>query len=474
MAKKITFEYLEYNILLLIILFIPFTFVSELSFLGELKHDLSTRFVLIGSTIFLLKCMLTGKIPFIKHQSFYILCLFICWIIISFVINFPEILSNHYKEKWGLIRFITQNIVLTVNGLLFTTYAYTTIKKQRFSSYFFLLRRIITYVFFFTCFYSLIEYLYGLRGVEFFKPILTFLNEITFRPKGLGSNAWRLNRITSICEEPPFLAMYLVFVGPWMSSYILTNKKVIKYIPIMLVLLLTYLSGSRTALLIISFQFTYFCVIGYNLTLFKPRIRIMIHIFSLLMVLFMISFGEKIGSELSKKISSLDITQKSEHDVSNQTRWGTQVAAIEVFKKNPYFGVGMGQQGYHLIHHYPQWSITNNWEIRDKHLNPEVKSWIPGYNLHTRLLAELGLVGAITFALFNIFILILLYRKIKFVDNHNKVIIITIYISLIGFNINSLQFDSFRLIGYWFNIAFAIACIKYLKNEQNSSTTNSL
>ena len=84
--------------------------------------------------------------------------------------------------------------------------------------------------------------------------------------------------------------------------------------------------------------------------------------------------------------------------------------------------------------------------------------------MYTRLLAETGLIG---FLLFLTLLGSLIYQSAKWVrskKNEEKTLSIELLISFTGFFINWLQFDSFRVFGFW--ICFAIF-LKLL--QQNKS-----
>ena len=159
------------------------------------------------------------------------------------------------------------------------------------------------------------------------------------------------------------------------------------------------------------------------------------------------------------KISDFTITKTSQHSISNKTRFGTQLAALEVFKESPIIGVGLGQQGYYITQHYPKWAATENWEIR-LFKNNQSSVWPPGFSMLTRLLCEVGFIGTLLFFSSGFLLLLTLRRAFLKSNDSNNIIILVTFTVLFGFTINLLQFDSFRLIGYWVTFAFAYAILK--------------
>ena len=85
--------------------------------------------------------------------------------------------------------------------------------------------------------------------------------------------------------------------------------------------------------------------------------------------------------------------------------------------------------------------------------------------MYTRLLAETGITGLLIF-LFFIFLIFYQSKKlIKNKKNQDKIVPIVLLISFIGFSINWLQFDSFRVFGFWICLALLIQQTNQKKTE---------
>ena len=96
-------------------------------------------------------------------------------------------------------------------------------------------------------------------------------------------------------------------------------------------------------------------------------------------------------------------------------------------------------------------------------MNDNDTSFPPGFNLFTRLLAETGILG---FLIFMVFILLIFYQCKKLISKRigiEKIIPIVLLVSFIGFFINWLQFDSFRVFGFWICLALLILQIQQKK-----------
>jgi O-antigen ligase len=173
--------------------------------------------------------------------------------------------------------------------------------------------------------------------------------------------------------------------------------------------------------------------------------------------------GPEMIHRVEQNISTItDKSKANKSQISNITRWGSQRASLKVFQSNPVFGVGIGQQGFHMINYYTPEELIIDYELRD-YKNTNNPIWPPGYSMLTRLLAETGLIGALLFFGFNIMLLIKLYQQMQTISLEYKAYYIIVFVGLIGFVINYLQFDSFRLIGYWLYVALAYTFIQNKK-----------
>ncbi|MDC1373600.1 O-antigen ligase family protein [Polaribacter sp.] len=240
-----------------------------------------------------------------------------------------------------------------------------------------------------------------------------------------------------------------------MFSYILTSKRKLKYLPALFVFILTFFSGSRTALVVILLQFLVFIWIAFFSSKKFNKIiqKFLVLSFTLLLLVFIFK-GEKIVDVIEDKIETLNFKKNLGKSISNRSRFGIQYTSLLVFAENPFFGVGFGQQGFHAKDKYPEWVTKNNYEFDLFYLNENDTSFPPGFNIYTRLLAETGIVGMLIFLVLLFIIFYKCQKLIKIKEGFDKVVPIVLLISFIGFSVNWLQFDSFRVYGFW--ICFAL------------------
>jgi O-antigen ligase len=433
--------------------FFSFNEYEGISFLGEFKTESGALFLLLGFLFLLTESGFTKKIaiPF-KSTIFQIILLFISWCFITTLLNGNTVISNYFKHTGGINRFIRQYFSLLLSSIIFFLFYWNVIYKMTTKDILLKIRKVFLLSLIVAFVYGFLETMVIVFGLGFLYPILKLFDYFPFLEVSLHSGG----RISSIAYEPPFLAIYLITISGWMFSYILTEKNPLKFLPAFAVLFLTYFSGSRTGLVVVIFQLIIFAVFLYKDVRFKSYISRALIGFSFLFFFLLLINGSKLTKSLNEKIDSLDFKKNLTKNVSNQSRFGMQYAALQVFLENPIIGVGFGQQAYHNRTHYPGWATKNNYEFELLYKNKNEKAFPPGYNIYTRLLAETGLVGIILFLMLVYFSLHEARILLKEAKEEERTILIIILISLSGLYINWLQIDTFRIYGIWLSLAILI------------------
>jgi len=451
---KVTLKHTYTFLFLLGVFFIPFNSYEGISFLGEYRRDGAIIFFLLSFVFFGIDRLYKEKIEVPQQNLFFqILILFVLCIVLSTICNGHSIYGSYMKQTSGASRFFRQFLSLTIALLLFIT-SYNITRNYSLKAFFFLIRKVFLYSFIFVSIYGFLEILVVYFNIKTLKSVLLLFDYVPFIDVFLD---FKFSRISSVSYEPPFLAIYLITIAGWMFSYILTAKGIKKYVPTLIVFLLTFFSGSRTALIVVSFQFLMF--IGLVITI-NRRVQLIMQRFlvlvSIVVVLLFALNGGKVSKAIETKIESLSFSKNLSDNISNKSRLGIQYTSLLIFLENPILGVGFGQQAFHARNKYPKWATSNNYEFRLFYLNDKVKSFPPGYNIYTRLLAETGIIG---FLIFTSFIGLILYQCKKLINNRvdiEKFIPIVLLISFMGFAINWLQFDSLRVYGFWICLAILI------------------
>jgi hypothetical protein len=440
------------------VFFIPFNSWTGIDFLGEFSRESSTIFLLIGFLLLILLSIIKNKVSIpLKNPIFILLIIVHFWFFLTFLFNIGNIINYDLKGISGINRFIRQFGALIISSFFFSLTYYNTFIRFEVWKIFKILRKVFLLSFIIVSVYALLEIGFVKFNLGFLEVLLNLFDYFPFVDVYLDT---KNSRISSVTFEPPALSSYLLTVSAWMFSYIITNKSSAKYIPGILVIVFAYFSDSRSAIVIISVQlilFLYFMIIRkeYNIHFMK--------IFSALIIgiAFIGLFkGRVVADYIYDKATSFSVDKGGTHNISNRTRFGIQYTLGLVFLDNPISGVGFGQQAYESVKLYPEWATKNNYEFTLKYLNEDVDDFPPGYNLYMRLLAETGIIG---FLLFSSFLLLTLYVSLS-VHNKNSgnkgIISLVIFISIVGFIINWIQIDTFRVFGFWINLSLLLYLTK--------------
>ena len=455
--RLITIKNIIIPTLLLGIFFIPFNSWSGIGFLGEYYRDSCFLFFSFAFVLVLFKRRI--NIP-LKNLIFQFLILFILWSILATLFNAHNMADYYFKQTSGLSRFINQFGSLIIASIIIPLTFYNGFKWININKTFRLIRRVVLASLIIVLIYSIIEILIvKFNMVNLKKPLLNLFDYFPFTE---AKTDMRLRRISSVTFEPPALGTYLLSIAGWMFSYILTEKKNFKYLPIVIVLFLGFMSGSRAAFFAIIIQFIIASIIFLkNKNLTRNLYRVIIG-FSTVSILTITYFSEPIYNYIKKEINSFKLDD-STHSLSNKSRFGIQQAMFYVFLENPISGTGYGLQAFESRKKYPTWAKKNNWEFRLKYLNQNDKRFPPGYNMYLRILSETGLVGLLFFGLMLLQVFLWCFNNLK---SENSIIAFIILISMIGFSLNWLKMDSFRIYFFWLCLAL-IWVVEQRKISQN-------
>jgi hypothetical protein len=438
------------------VFFLPFNSWEGISILGEYHRDASVLFFLTAFIFLLFK----KKISLPLHSPiFYLLIIFLIWGIVSTLFNINNAWEYLFKQTSGTERFIRQYISLLIAAFILPITFYNIFISSDLKNVWKQIRTAMLYSLFVVTSYAFFEILIVKFDMFFFKkPILNLFDYLPFVE---SSPDLRLRRISSISFESPALGTYLITIFSWMSSYAITSKSRYKFLPVLVVISLALVSGSRAATFIVLVQAFVFVLVISQLREYK-------NIFSKVLIsLFIISsisaflFAPKIISYVKTEIQSFKLND-SDHAMSNKSRFGIQYAMYKVFLENPIIGTGYGLQAFESRFKYPSWAKRDNWEFRVIYLNQNDKSFPPGFNLYLRLASEIGLIGIGIFLVFITYIISWSYRSMS---NPNSVLGIIIFISMIGFLLNWLKMDTFRIYGFWICLSLIFSITKLKQNN---------
>ena len=446
------------------VFFLPFNSHEGFPFLGEFSRESAFLFFTLGLVLYALEAVHVNRIVFpLKSEVFTLLMAFVVYCMVSTFLNGYSVYHNYFKYTSGINRFIRQYLVLTILSVFFLLYFYKVFLIYELKEIFLKMRKVFSITFFIMIVYSSIEVLILVFGLTGFESVIKLFEFMPFLEVRLDTT---FGRISSVSFEPPFLAVYLITIAPWMFSYMMTSKGFKRFTPTLAVLLMTFLSGSRTGLIVVLFQFILFLILLLDTKEFR---RYFVYLLGVVLVgvlsLIIVTKGEII-IVAKEKIETLNFKENLTKSVSNKSRFGMQYANFMVFKDNPIFGVGFGQQAYHNRKYYPDWATKDNYEFKLWYLNEDEPSFPPGYNLYIRLLAETGIVGFSLFTLILVLIMLKLFGYVKIRGKDIKIYSIILIISFVGFLLNWLQIDTFRIFGFWLCVVLFLRLQKNLKENK--------
>lgn len=452
MSRRITLSDIIHTVVFLGIFFIPFSSFNGIDGLGEYKKEPAALFFITAFVLMIIGAVKTKKIniPY-RNLMFQLVMLLIGWFLFSTLVNAGNISEYYFKQTSGSKRFMRQFISLLLSSVVFLLVYYNTFRYYDSVALFRKIRRVMTYSLIVVTAYAILETAIIKLGFFPAYSVLYYFEYFPFTNVSLDSN---LGRISSVTFEPPALATYIFSIAGWMFSYIMTEKGPFRYVPALVVIVLAFLSGSRAGLVVIVVQ-----ILAFIFLLMKKRrfhavlIKILLAAMGLLLFIGIVK-GRTIAEYLIEKTASITVTEGS-HAVSNKSRYGIQYALFQVFVENPLIGVGYGQQTYEAMHHYPKWATNDNWEFRHKYLNEDVRNFPPGYNIYARILAESGIIGMLIFVSLLVLILMTTLRLIR-LNNRDMICLMAIFVTMLGLYFNWLKTDTFRLFGFWINLAILI------------------
>ena len=447
----------SFFLILIGIFFLPFNSWDGISFLGEYYRDSCVLFFLLAFFTLLFKKKI--KLPF-HSPIFYSLIIFLVWALLTTLINFETVIDNSFKQTSGIVRFLRQYFSLILAAVILPITFYNSFLNIDSKRLIYLIRKAIYYSFVVVIVYAIIEILVvKFNMINLKKPVLNIFDYFPFVD---AKTDLRLKRISSVTFEPPALGTYLITIFSWMCSYIITSKSYLRFLPALLVIALAFISGSRAAFFIIIAQAIMFVfAISQSYQYNKLFSKILLTSAIAISIGFL-AFAPKILNYVDNEIQSFKLND-NDHSLSNKSRFGIQYAMYQVFLENPVIGTGYGQQAFEARAKYPTWAKRNNWEFRLKYLNQNNKRFPPGYNLYLRLAAETGAMGLIGFLLFMTFILIWCYNNL---NRQKNLLAIIVFVSMIGFMLNWLKMDTFRIYGFW--ICLALIFVNSTKKISNA------
>ena len=454
--KKDPYKSISFLFIALGLFFIPFNSYVGIPFLGEFSSESCFLFFSFAFIVELIRLIITEKIliPY-KHPVFILLILILGWFLLSFFLNFIDIQNYFIKQTQGNERFIRQFGALIISALIFTLTYYNIFSRFSISSLFINIRKIFLYSFIIVSIYTIVEAAIIYLNLRFLEPFLSLFDYFPFTEARLD---YRNGRLSSVSYAPPVFGMYLMTISGWMFSFIYTQKGFKSVLPTVFIIVFVFLSGSRSALFVVVIQLLVFLFYLLKKRKYHKKLIKIGLLFLILSTPFLALKGKVLGEYIYDKVTSFSLDDAT-HSTSNKSRLGMIYTSGLVFLENPVKGVGFGQVAYESRTLYPSWATKNNWEFEQRYLNDDNKTFPPSFNIYTRLLAETGIIGFLLFLIFIIILIYICYKKIG-VGNENSVFYLILLTSFIGYALNWLQVDTFRVFGFWISLALLIILTK--------------
>jgi O-antigen ligase len=411
---------------------------------GELSKDLFIYMV----PFLLLLLLRDPRVIEVPVTLMLLVLAFLGTLLLGIIVNYDEIAVAYFKGRSGMSRVITQGMSV-VFGLLITVMFYN-FSVQGYLAAILRGARVALVV---MGVVGLLEvsYWYSVPGLAQAYEALSLVIHA-------GSSLQYPLRLRSTAFEVSWAAVMLTFVFPFAIAGA-TRRMAPIYV--ILVIVLTLLAQSRTALLVVGSQMLLLSVIVQ-----RRRFDLVVHgvavaCLGVIAVLLAPGVRDEVGDKLSNAIRYGSLEGPAENNggdenVSNVTRLAAVRAGLVMFKEHPFLGVGLGQYGFN----YPgaiQAEDLRSYEVQSYVVDADLPiGWPPAYSIHVRLLAETGLLG---YAVWLLLVLPPLVRSFRRADGNTFIgrVYLAAAMTILGWLFLGVSIDSFRFFGGWMALGIALS-----------------
>jgi hypothetical protein len=194
-------------------------------------------------------------------------------------------------------------------------------------------------------------------------------------------------RLISLAFEAPDMSYFTGFACPWLLlAYRLKasvsptwSGRALAAVPLALCLIMLLLTNSRTGVLMLAGLVAAEFIFWFSLRFLRLRAV------ALVLILVLLAAAAAIPLMMLRNGAP-----PNADDISTTSRLALLSTQVAIFLHNPFFGVGLGQFGFHAESLLPAWA----WD------SYEILNWFetlgelpPSFNVFGRLGAELGLIG---------------------------------------------------------------------------------
>ncbi|MCL6622718.1 MAG: O-antigen ligase family protein [Syntrophobacterales bacterium] len=326
-----------------------------------------------------------------RTRSVHFLLLFLAAVLISGMVNSPQILEAQFMGRTGPSKYILQLAVLLFGvSLAITSFNLMQLRIIGMQD----IRRLLCISFILAGSYSIIEVIHHL-GFPWAEALLEAINPLLHTEE---AGLLYTGKVRSVTGEPSFFGMYGALLLPWLVSYLFTEKRRWPFALLTLYLVfLMLLSLSRLAygmLLLETLLLFYFIFRARVMSLSGTTIALTLLAVTVTASIYAIQRMAEADVELLRQGVVLSLA--SEENLSNICRYGTQVAAVHMGLDHPLLGTGLGQFPFYMEKYLPTWSMVS----------PEIREYLHGvglprvHGMYARIFSEAGAVGLILWLAF--------------------------------------------------------------------------
>lgn len=427
------------------------------SFLGGLGQELAFYPLAVGLAIWLTGIIVfQEKVYFPRAYSFYSLIFMLIWLLITGLANFTNMMVVTFKGTTGITRFVIQYGTMIFYFLsafyIYNVFCKFSLSKEKMSI---LVEKAILLSAYIMAIYSFFE-ITSLLGQDYCREIVNSIDAF-FRNDEVQGDIFAYVRIRSLTAEASYFGMYCGVVMPWLALRAFDNtlspiKKIFNIVFFVYYIVLITFSASRTAYFILLIEFLCL-IICYRKEILRNFISSVVKVLFFLLL----AIGVLMWTISSSDIVEIDVLDiflsfmdgsNNTYSLSNIARIGSQWAGWYMFLDNPFFGVGYGQYPFYYTDYVPSWAWIS-YEVQKWSLNIPGSVMTPSHGIYTRLLAEAGIIGMLSW-LFILFSVLWEINKSDIELNKKRCYLISI-VALLLFGLN---IDAFRIFYYWVLLGF--------------------
>ena len=455
---------------------IPFDATPGIGFLGELGYELSFPFFALASCFAVFILLAGGGVPPDRSLVLRIGSVMLLVVSLSYLANLSDINTAVFRERRGFGKFATSLLVI-VYGLALAWLA------EQFDP-----RHYTTIVARFVCWSALIASIYfafeffGTRGL--LGGLYSQIDQLIHSRQADVINAWdgRVNekvlygwdqRLRSVSFEPPAFGNYTGFAWPWVWYSALKappERRLRAWALLAFFTLVILFSASRTGLIMLGANvaiiavFTSIYTRGTGNSESAAAARLVLPIVALLTLGLGASWTALNFDEVVQSLMLGD-------SVSNISRLGFQIAALQMFQAHPLFGVGLGQSAFHMVEFVPSW-IFQSPEAAPTMIYPAAP-WPNVYSVYARLAAEMGFVGLLGWTVLWPSLAFKLASDARAVSSPDGALISyhhPVILNCLGVLVSGIATDTFRTPMIW--VALGLSCSILVRSRRARPTAS--